>query len=131
MAEEIKIDPDGSTHFEGGEESTMPPVEETTDGTEGAFDEETIEELVKGTDPAIYLLVSVILIGLFYFLYWRRSKEQNEDDFFANLDGEKVCIQKSVQAEVPKRRFHGSCVRKITDISLTFFLVCRYENSST
>ena len=105
MAQEIKIDPDGSTHFEGGEESTMPPVEEATDGTEGAFDEETIEELVKGTDPAIYLLVSVILIGLFYFLYWRRSKEENEDDFFNNLDGEKVCIQKTCAGGRPRKSF--------------------------
>ena len=83
----------------------MPPVEEATDGTEGAFDEETIEELVKGTDPAIYLLVSVILIGLFYFLYWRRSKEENEDDFFNNLDGEKVCIQKTCAGGRPRKSF--------------------------
>jgi hypothetical protein len=111
MAEEVKIDPDGTTHFEGGEESTMPPVEETTDGTEGVFDKETVEELVKGTDPALYLLLAVAILGLFYFLYWRRAKEQVEDDFFANLDGEKVCIQKSMQAEDPERRLHGSCVR--------------------
>jgi hypothetical protein len=132
MAEEVKIDPDGSTHFEGGEESTMPPVEETINETEGVFDEETVEELVKGTDPAIYLLLALVIIGLFYFLYSRRSKEESEDDFFANLDGEKVCIQESMQVEDPERRSHGSCVRKITDLNLTFFLlVCRSGNSST
>lgn len=132
MAEEVKIDPDGSTHFEGGEESTMPPVEETINETEGVFDEETVEKLVKGTDPAIYLLLALVIIGLFYFLYSRRSKEESEDDFFANLDGEKVCIQESMQVEDPERRFHGSCVRKITDLNLTFFLlVCRSGNSST
>lgn len=132
MAEEVKIDPDGSTHFEGGEESTMPPVEETINETEGVFDEETVEKLVKGTDPAIYLLLALVIIGLFYFLYSRRSKEESEDDFFANLDGEKVCIQESMQVEDPERRFHGNCVRKITDLNLTFFLlVCRSGNSST
>jgi hypothetical protein len=124
MAQEVKIDPDGSSHFEGGEESTMPPVEETTDGNEGVFDEETVEELVKGTDPAIYLLLAVILIGLFYFLYLRRSKEESEDDFFSNLDGEKVCIQESLHAEDPGRRFHGSCVRRITYLNLTSFPFC-------
>jgi hypothetical protein len=141
MAEEVKIDPDGSTHFEGGEESTMPPVEETINETEGVFDEETVEELVKGTDPAIYLLLALVIIGVFYFLYSRRSKEESEDDFFANLDGEKVCIQESMhvvedpesmQVEDPERRFHGNCVRKITDLNLTFFsLFCRSGNSST
>jgi hypothetical protein len=99
MGEEVKIDPDGSTHFEGGEESTMPPVEETADGTEGVFDEETVEAIVKGVDPAIYLLLAVVLFGLFYFLYWRRAKEESEDDFFSNLDGEKVCIQEYMQVE--------------------------------
>jgi hypothetical protein len=127
MAEEVKIDPDGSTHFEGGEESTMPPVEETADGSEGVFDEETVEELIKGTDPAIYLLLAVILIGLFYFFYWRKSKEGSEDDFFSNLDGEKVCIQESMQANDPETPLHGGCVRKITDLYLTFSLSAAME----
>jgi hypothetical protein len=87
MAEEtVNVNPDGSTTFDGGE-STMPPVEDA--GGEGVFDEETMEEVAKGGDPAIYLLLVVVLIGLLYFIYKRKSRE-DEDDFFDNLDGEKV-----------------------------------------
>ena len=91
MAEEtVNVNPDGSTTFEGGEESTMPPVEDA--GAEGGF-EDMAAEAVKGTDPAIYLLLVVVLLGLLYFVYLRKSREDSEDEFFANLDGEKVCIQ--------------------------------------
>jgi hypothetical protein len=80
--ETVNVNPDGSTTFEGGEESTMPPVEDQ--GEEGIF-----EEVVKVTDPAIYLLLLVVVFGVLYFIYYR-SQRGNEDDFFADLDGEKV-----------------------------------------
>jgi hypothetical protein len=88
MAENVNINPDGSTTFEG-EESTMPPAEDAGAGAEGVFDEETMEEVAKGGDPAIYLLLVVLLLGLLYFVYKRKSS-QDEDEFFSNLDGEKV-----------------------------------------
>ena len=81
----MNVNPDGSTTFEG--ESTMPPAEDA--GADGDF-EETIEEVVKGTDPAIYLLVVVILLGVLYFIYLRKAKEDDDDEFFSSLDGEKV-----------------------------------------
>jgi hypothetical protein len=89
MAEEtVNVNPDGSTTFEGGEESTMPPVGDA--GTEGIFDE-TMEEVVKRTDPAIYLLLFVVLFSILYYFYLRKSRvEGEEDDFFSSLDGEKV-----------------------------------------
>lgn len=89
MAENVNINPDGSTTFEGGE-STMPPGAEDAgaDGTEGVF-EETMEEVVKGGDPAIYLVLVAILLGLLYFVYKRKSRD-DEDEFFSNLDGGKV-----------------------------------------
>jgi hypothetical protein len=86
MAEEtVNVNPDGSTTFEGGEESTMPPVEDT----EGMFDEETMADAVVGVDPAIYLLLVTLVLGVLYFIYYRRSHD-NEDEFFTDLDGEKV-----------------------------------------
>ncbi|KAL3906957.1 MAG: hypothetical protein SGILL_009067, partial [Bacillariaceae sp.] len=90
MAEEtVNVNPDGSTTFEGnggagGEESTMPPVEDPD-----MMDEETIQEIVKGTDPAIYLLLAVVLIGFLYFLYTRKVRADQEDEFFASLEEEK------------------------------------------
>lgn len=92
MAEEtVNINPDGSTTFEGdaaggGEESTMPPVE----GADPGMDEETVQEIVKGTDPAIYLFLAALLIGFLYFLYTRKARADAEDEFFANLEDEKV-----------------------------------------
>ncbi len=47
-------------------------------------------EVVKGMDPAIYLLFAVILLAILYFVYSRRSRSDDDDDFFTNLDGEKV-----------------------------------------
>ena len=84
MAEEtVNVNPDGSTTFEGaGDESTMPPVEDA--GADGAF-----EKAVAGTDPLFYLALVACALGVLFFIYYRRSKE-DEDDFFTNLDGEKV-----------------------------------------
>ena len=89
MAEEtVNVNPDGSTTFEGsaagGEESTMPPVEDPM------VDEETIQEVAKGTDPAIYLLLTVVLIGFLYFMYTRKVRADAEDEFFVSLEEEKV-----------------------------------------
>lgn len=120
MAEEtVTVDPDGSTHYEsaGGEESTMPPVDEGANSTEGMFDEETMEEVVKGTDPAIYLLLAAILIGVFYFLYLRKKKADEEDEFFSNLDGEKVC---------PKRFYHLYIVKIIPSTPDLTLICCSF-----
>jgi hypothetical protein len=88
MAEEtVNVNPDGSTTFEGGagEESTMPPVEDA--GADGAF--EKAATAAAGTDPLFYLVLVALALGVLFFIYYRRSKE-DEDDFFTNLDGEKV-----------------------------------------
>lgn len=87
MAEEtVNVNPDGSTTFDGaaGDESTMPPADDA--GAEGAFEQVTA---AAGTDPMLYLLLVAIALGILFFIYYRRSKE-DEDDFFTNLDGEKV-----------------------------------------
>mmetsp|Transcript_4557 Transcript_4557/g.7080 ORF Transcript_4557/g.7080 Transcript_4557/m.7080 type:complete len:295 (-) Transcript_4557:90-974(-) len=91
MAEEtVNVNPDGSTTFEGGEESTMPPVE---DPAGAGFDEETVDQVVQGTDPAIYLLMAVVLIGFIYFLYTRKARADQEDEFFASLEDEKFNLK--------------------------------------
>lgn len=87
MSEEtVNVNPDGSTTFENGagEEFTMPPM-----GDEGA--EETFEETaaVVQTDPILYLILVALVLGLLFFIKRRRSRA-DEDEFFSNLDGEKV-----------------------------------------
>lgn len=97
MAEEtVNVNPDGSTTFGGGtgEESTMPPVEDA--GTDGAF--EQAATAVAGTDPLFYLVLVALALGVLFFIYYRRSKE-DEDDFFANLDGEKFNLKLPAEVE--------------------------------
>lgn len=85
MAEEtVNVNPDGSTEF-GGEDSTMPPMEDA--GANESFEEAA--QAVAGTDPALALLLVAVALGILFFIYYRRSRG-DEDDFFSNLDGEKV-----------------------------------------
>jgi hypothetical protein len=85
--ETVTVNPDGSTTFE--DSTPPPPVDDPNINEEGAFfAEEAI--LSKGTDPAISLLFLAILLGVLYYMYIRKSRQDNEDDFFSNLDGEKV-----------------------------------------
>eukprot|EP00529_Nitzschia_sp_RCC80_P029630 CAMPEP_0113487248 /NCGR_PEP_ID=MMETSP0014_2-20120614/25410_1 /TAXON_ID=2857 /ORGANISM="Nitzschia sp." /LENGTH=319 /DNA_ID=CAMNT_0000380937 /DNA_START=193 /DNA_END=1150 /DNA_ORIENTATION=+ /assembly_acc=CAM_ASM_000159 len=109
--EEATINPDGSTTYEGGSDdsNTMPPVtdESTTggpadEGFGGTDYDETMgddtagETVVEGgllNDPAIFLLVAAILLGLGYFLYRRRQAAEEDDEFFSNLDGEKFNLK--------------------------------------
>ena len=92
--EEATVNPDGSTTFE------TPPVNETEGDFEGSEQEgfedgpSVEEEIVKGIDPAFYLLAAVVLAGiLYYFFVYRKKKVQEGDEFFSNLDGEKVSSQ--------------------------------------
>jgi len=74
----VTVDPDGSTTFEG--------AEDTFDGAEEeVMDEETMEEVVAGVDPAIYLLVAFVVCSLLYFLYTRKSRS-DEDDYFSSYE---------------------------------------------
>jgi hypothetical protein len=93
-AEEATVNPDGSTTFE------TPPAEDshTYTGDDGGgagpegFEQLPLEEvLVKGIDPAFYLLALVALLGVLYYVFvYRRKLADDEDEFFANLDGVKV-----------------------------------------
>eukprot|EP00522_Entomoneis_paludosa_P011549 CAMPEP_0172457300 /NCGR_PEP_ID=MMETSP1065-20121228/21209_1 /TAXON_ID=265537 /ORGANISM="Amphiprora paludosa, Strain CCMP125" /LENGTH=293 /DNA_ID=CAMNT_0013210935 /DNA_START=291 /DNA_END=1172 /DNA_ORIENTATION=- len=95
---EATVNPDGSTTFETPE--TPPTGNETMgdDGFEGA--EETMEEVIKGTDPVWYLVIGLVVFLALFFLYKRSKKASEvEDDFFSNLDGEKFNLKLPSEVE--------------------------------
>jgi len=95
--EEATVNPDGSTTFEGGEEAFNATADEGFDAGE---QEDIVEDIVKGVDPAIYLGLLVLVLGLLWFFVLRkRSKE--EDEFFAELDVEKVSLRPVLCHGVP------------------------------
>lgn len=96
------MEADGSTTFEGaseagGQEEAYTGGEETAGGEEtfaGAEGgEEILEEAAKSIDPAIYLLIAVVIFLIGFVIYQRKKKEEEEDDFFSNLDGEKFNLK--------------------------------------
>ena len=92
-AEEATINPDGSTTFEdtGGADSAGSDIPNMGEGS----GEETVEEVIKGTDPALYLALTVLFLGIvFIFVQLRKRKKNAEvDDFFSNLDGDKFNLK--------------------------------------
>ena len=98
-AEEATINPDGSTTFEdatGGADydASGANYENTTfDDSDGIpnMDEQSAEEIIKGTDPALYLAIAVAcFIAIFVFIQMRKKRKNAEiDSFFSNLDGDK------------------------------------------
>ena len=101
MSEEATVNPDGTTTFEsagadagaGPESDTFTNTDDAFDGAEaGAGAEEAAEEIVKGTDPAIYLVLAFLAVVVLYYLnYTRNKKKQMEREaFFYDLDGDKV-----------------------------------------
>lgn len=87
-AEEATVNPDGSTTFEGDETFNA------TEGEEFVGEEEVFaEKVVKGVDPAIYLGLFVLVLGLLWF-FVLRARNKEEDEFFAELDVEKVSVSR-------------------------------------
>lgn len=85
--EEATVNADGTTTFETppvDEEAFNATAEDFTEDAEDIFE----EVVVKGIDPAIYLVLVLLVIGIVYFFMSRRNKKE-EDDFFSELDGEK------------------------------------------
>lgn len=105
----------------------MPPVE----GADPGMDEETIQEVVKGTDPAIYLLLAAVLIGFLYFLYTRKARADAEDEFFANLEDEKVSFSVFIRGGEGLRPVRSSLLTSDFTHSTVFFRIpCNSSNSS-
>lgn len=91
-AEDATINPDGSATFD----ETPPMGDAGADaGGEGeSFFQDTAQEGIspdsEGIDPAFYLLGAAFAVIVIYFLFFRAKKDESEDDFFAELDGDKV-----------------------------------------
>mmetsp|Transcript_13188 Transcript_13188/g.32058 ORF Transcript_13188/g.32058 Transcript_13188/m.32058 type:complete len:307 (-) Transcript_13188:265-1185(-) len=95
-AEEATVNPDGSTTFNdagGADSAGAGAAGEDMPNMDGA--EETAEEIVKGTDPALFLALAVLAFAvIFVFLQLRKKKKNAEvDDFFSNLDGDKFNLK--------------------------------------
>lgn len=90
-AEEATINPDGSTTF-------SEPHPTNTTGDEDAIPDDiptedaAAPEEIGGVDPAIYLGLAVVAFVLIFMILRMRRKRASADvdDFFSNLDGEKV-----------------------------------------
>ena len=92
MSSEATVNPDGSTTFNAAEDAA------NAGGDAGADDlgenmGDASEEMVKGTDPALYLALAVVAFAIiFVFVRLRKKRSRADvDDFFSNLDGDKVC----------------------------------------
>ena len=64
-------------------------------GADGGADEAAAEEIIKGTDPALYLALAVaVFFVIFIFLQLRKKRKNADvDDFFSNLDGDKFNLK--------------------------------------
>lgn len=87
MSDEATINPDGSTTFEGAPPSGVPAAD--SDVPMGTEEEVLKEAAPQGIDPAIYVLLGLVVVVVLYLLAFR--KKTQSDDFFSNLDGDKVC----------------------------------------
>jgi len=84
MAEEATINPDGTQEMP----PVDPPMEAGADDIP-VFDNDTIQEVAKGMDPAIFLLIAAVLV-IGAMLFFSSRKKKDSDDFFDDLDGDKV-----------------------------------------
>mmetsp|Transcript_26176 Transcript_26176/g.39031 ORF Transcript_26176/g.39031 Transcript_26176/m.39031 type:complete len:314 (+) Transcript_26176:123-1064(+) len=92
---EATVNPDGSTTFDdAGADANF---DNTTDGSgiPNMDEETTAEEIIKGTDPALYLAIAVVCFAvIFVFIQIRKKRKSDEiDSFFSNLDGDKFNLQ--------------------------------------
>jgi len=94
--EEATINPDGSATFQDPDSTATKP--DADDGSlpddMPTMHDESAEEIVKGIDPAIYLALAVVAFAIIFVVMRMRRKKASADvdDFFSNLDGEKVSI---------------------------------------
>lgn len=92
---EATVNPDGSTTFSEEEPSSTTFQNDTFDNTTAAGDEEMLLNASDKTDPALYLGLAVLVIAVIcLFVYLRRRKKNDmEDEFFSQLDGEKFNLK--------------------------------------
>jgi len=94
--QEATVNPDGTATFVEGEASfSSSPGEEEFNSTDNVFEEDDVM-VEKQTDPAIYLLLVVLIvgiIGLLIYLKRKKSSKEMNDEFFSQLDGEKFNLK--------------------------------------
>lgn len=97
--EEATINPDGTTAFPSDySQQEQPPTTAPADETPPDFGqgEPAVDATPAGIDPAIYLIVGVALIAVLFYVFVHRKKSKPDDDnFFLELDGDKVRKQSS------------------------------------
>lgn len=96
--EEATVNPDGTTSFASEEGGDAGADDSPPSGDDADFDTEgggVPEDVVKGTDPAIFLFLGFLLIAIiWFFFYYRKKKDQADSEaFFSNLDGEKFNLK--------------------------------------
>ena len=100
MSEEATINPDGTQTFPNPTASDAGTEEDAGIPEEDNTADETIldnDESTGGIDPAIYLALAAIVFAILFIVMRRRRKRATADvdDFFSNLDGEKVSFSSS------------------------------------
>ena len=113
-AGEATINPDGSSSYEPPTDAGggAPPLNDT-DGFDEGFDVPPLEELSKGMDPAIFLVVAFLLCcGLYYLFFKRNTQDDDNDDFFASLDCDKVKPLSLSMCQHSKGRFLPNGLRE-------------------
>ena len=93
--EDATVNADGTSTFDdtqagsnsndaggSGDEFDEPPILDT---------EEIIKAAKPAIDPAVYFLLAVIIVAAaYYYFVYRKKSTVDEDEFFSNLDGDKV-----------------------------------------
>lgn len=93
MTTEATLNPDGSTVFGNEQNGTSAGDDGASNEGESFFDGDasTKHSTASGFDPAVYVLFAFLAVAaLYYFFVVRKKAEDNEDEFFSNLDVEKV-----------------------------------------
>ena len=108
MAEEATINTDGTQEMPPvGEAPVAPPIPEDIPDDAEIPVEEVIGEVSKGIDPALYIIaLVVIVIGL--AIYFRSRKKDDGDDFFTELDGDKVGLMLGTKLIGRNARSHSN-----------------------
>lgn len=98
------MNPDGSTTFESS--SDIPTAVPADEIPLGGDEEEVLKAAAEssGVDPALYVLMGVVALVILYFLAFRK-KAQSNDEFFSNLDGDKVRFSHGSQSHLQSLTF--------------------------
>lgn len=97
-AEEATVNPDGSTTFTDDSAGTGSDSDGGASNSAGeGFDDAqgAAGSIVKGTDPAIFLVIAFFVIAIMYYIVYTRNKTKKveQESFFFDMDGDKFNIK--------------------------------------